>query len=250
MLEIDIFLQGHACGAGAVVSLQQFFAIVYFVHVFPAAAGIGFQERRPADVIQQPIPIDGIVQIPQRLRIDVDIRRIRLLRKQNRLGNIEAQFRGDRIVEKLVVRGPPERIVDHISSLQHRMLQVGAVIIHFVGDAVDDDAVLRELAHFRAAEFHEFGGNAVFLAQLVHLFNEGWRETVLPAAHQSNFHDQFPFFAGVLRYELCGIAADDACIDTPARVSATMWRTTSFRSPVCLYMFSWRSALVPSRKIW
>ena len=141
--------------------------------MFPAAAGIRFQERGAADVIEQAVPIDGIVQIAQRLGIDVDIRGIRFLREQHRLGNIQAQFGGDRIIEKFVVGGPPERIVDDVGSLQHGVLQVGPVVVHFVGNAVDDHAVLRELAHFGAGEFYEFGGDAVFFAQFVYFFNEG-----------------------------------------------------------------------------
>ena len=73
------------------------------------------------------------------------------------------------IVEIFVVRRPPERIVDDVGSLQHRVLQVAAVVLHFVRNAVDDHAVFGRLVHPRAAQLHKFRGDAVFRAQLFSL---------------------------------------------------------------------------------
>src|ERR1700722_1024232 len=58
-------------------------------------------------------------------------------------------------------------------------------------DAVDDHTVLGEFAHLGAAEFHEFGGDAVVLTEFVHFFDEGRREAVFATAHYSDFHVWF-----------------------------------------------------------
>jgi hypothetical protein len=44
-----------------------------------------------------------------------------------------------------------------VVPLQHGVLQIGAVVGHFVGDTVDDDRVLIRLVHLRAAELDELG---------------------------------------------------------------------------------------------
>src|SRR5262249_24897408 len=74
-----------------------------------------------------------------------------------------------------------------IGVLSHGVLQVAAVVFDFVGDAVDDDAVLRRLAHAGAAELDEFSGNAVFLAKLIDAREEGRRGTVFTFAKQFHF---------------------------------------------------------------
>ena len=86
---------------------------------------------------------------------------IALLREQDRLGNRDPEFCRDGIIEIFVVGRPPEGIVDDVAALQHGVLEVAAVIFHFVGNAVDDDAVFRGLVHSRAAQLHEFRGDAV-----------------------------------------------------------------------------------------
>src|SRR5262249_50484116 len=103
------------------------------------------------------------------------------------LWDSEAEFGHHGIVEILVVRRPPEGIVDDVSSLQRCVLQVAAVIFDFVGNAVDDDLVFRRLVHLRAAELHEVGGDAVFLSKLVNLVNKRRRKTEFTPAQQTDF---------------------------------------------------------------
>ena len=55
-VEVDEFLEGHAVGRGLVVRGEQFFFIVDFVDVLPAAAGKRLQDRGAADVIEQSRP--------------------------------------------------------------------------------------------------------------------------------------------------------------------------------------------------
>ena len=182
LVEIDEFLQRHAVGRSLVVGVEQFLLVMNFVDVFPAAARKRLQDRGAADIIEQPVPVHGIFQVVERLSSDVHVDGITLLRKEHGFGNRDAEFGGHRIVEILVVGGPPERIVDNVSPLKHRVLQVAAIIFDFMRDTVDDDAIARGLTHARAAQFHKFGGHAVLDAELLHAFDKRWRKTVFPSA--------------------------------------------------------------------
>ena len=55
----------------------------------------------------------------------------------------DAEFFGERVVEKLVVGRPPEGIVDDERAVEGGVFQEGAIERNVVGDAVDDDGVAR-----------------------------------------------------------------------------------------------------------
>src|SRR5260370_1511090 len=184
--EVDEFLQGHAVGRGFVVRGEEFFLGADLVDVFPTAAGERLEDGRAADVIEETVPIDGIGEVVQGFGSDVDVAGIALLREENGFGDSEAELRGDGIVEKFVVSGPPEGIVDDVGALQDGVLEVAAIIFDFVGNAVDDDGVFGGLVHARAAELDEFGGDAVGFAELVHPDDESRREAVFTAAENAN----------------------------------------------------------------
>ncbi len=118
---------------------------------------------------------------------DIDVAGIALLREEHGLGDGDAEFGGDGIVEKFVVGGPPEGIVDDVGALQDGVLEIAAVVCDFVGDAVDDDGVFGGLIHARAAELDEFRGHAVRFAELVHLDDKRRREAVFTAAEKAYF---------------------------------------------------------------
>ena len=161
--------------------------------MLPSSAGKRLENRRPPDIIEQPIPVDGVFQVVERLRSDVHVARIALLREQYRLGDGDSQLRRDRIVEILVVGRPPEGIVDDVGAFENGVLQKAAVILDFVRDAVDDHAVPRRLAHARAAQLHKFRGNAVFLAEFVHSHDKRRRKAVFPPAEKADlFHLRAP----------------------------------------------------------
>src|SRR6266849_4136549 len=184
--EVDEFLQGHAVWRGFVVGGEELFLVVDLVDVLPAAAGEGLENGGAADIIEEAVPIDGISEVVQGFGGDVDIAGIALLRKEHGFGDGEAELRGDGIVEKLVVGGPPEGIFDDVGALQYGVLEVAAIVIDFVGDAVDNDGVFGGLVHARAAELDEFGGDAVGFAELVHADDERRREAVFTAAEKAN----------------------------------------------------------------
>src|SRR5689334_16452588 len=150
--EIDELLQSHAIRRSLVVRGKQFLFVVHFVDVLPSAARKGLENRRQPDVIQQSVPIHRVFQVVQRLRSDVHAAWISLLREQNGFGNRNSQLRSYGIVKVLVVGRPPKRIIDDVGPLQDGVFQKAAVILHFVRDAVYDDAILRGLAHARTAQ--------------------------------------------------------------------------------------------------
>src|SRR6266851_1600669 len=106
LLELDATLQGHAQISGFVVTLEEFFRRVNLIHVLPAAAVIGLKERREADVLENLFPIQRIDQVSNGLLVRV--RRMLVVRQDYSWRNGDAQLGGERVVEKLVVGGPPE----------------------------------------------------------------------------------------------------------------------------------------------
>jgi hypothetical protein len=59
------------------------------------------------------------------------------LRQQDRFWHRHAQFHRQRIVEELVVRRPPERIVDDDAAFERHPLERRAIERNFVRDAID-----------------------------------------------------------------------------------------------------------------
>src|SRR5438270_1437950 len=250
--EINEFLQRHTIRRSLVVCGQQLLLVVYLVDVLPAASRERFENRRPPHVIQHPVPIQWIFQVVQRFRSDVHVAWITLLRQQHGFGNRDSQPRRDRIIEILVVGRPPKRIVDNVRALQNGVLQESTVILDFMRDAVDDHAVLRWLAHARAAQLREFRDHSVFLAEFVHPHDKRWRKAVLPPAEKAHlFHFAFSCqeaeeLPRVRSRQFTACAEEVRGSVAPPRVSATRWRTTAFKSPVSRYTRNCRSALVPS----
>jgi hypothetical protein len=58
--------------------------------------------------------------------------RIALLGQEDRLRDRQAETRRDRVVEELVVRRPPEGIVDDVRAVQDGVLQRAAVVLDLV----------------------------------------------------------------------------------------------------------------------
>src|SRR6185503_4224428 len=111
----------------------------------------------------------------------VDVRDVRLVRQYDRLRYRHADLARERALEELLIRLPPERVVDHDGPHERCALEVRAVVRHLVADAVDDDRVLRLLELLCAAEHGHRGVHAVRRALLVHRLDEGRRESVLSA---------------------------------------------------------------------
>ncbi|MNL27532.1 hypothetical protein D3C87_1491270 [compost metagenome] len=101
------------------------------------------------------------------------------------LGNRDAELLDERVVEELVVRDPPEGIVDDVRALDHRVLEVGLVDLDLVRDAIDEDVVAGLLTHLGGVDLGELGDDLA-LALLVDGLDEGVGEGVLPADQDTN----------------------------------------------------------------
>ena len=82
------------------------------------------------------------------------------MREEDGLGDGDAEFGGEGIVEELVVCGPPEGIVDDLRARKDSVLQKGAVEGHVVRDAIDDDGVAGRFGHADTADVDELGLNS------------------------------------------------------------------------------------------
>ena len=73
------------------------------------------------------------------------------------LGMATPSLVAEREVEELIVRAPPEGVVDDDRSGKRRVLQVAAIEGNVVGDAIDDDVVGRGLRHPNFADDGQLG---------------------------------------------------------------------------------------------
>ena len=136
------------------------------------------QKRRKLHIVENRVPIQRKLQVPERLRIGH--RRKVLVRQQHRPRHRHAQLLRQRVVEELVVRRPPERIVDHLRPRQHRILQIRPVERHVVRDPVHDHRIRARLRHLHAAHLHKLRRNPIHLHR-VDLLDQRTRKRVLHA---------------------------------------------------------------------
>src|SRR5579872_6977329 len=95
------------------------------VYVLPAAARIGFQESGETHIFKNLVPIQRIHQVPHRL-----VRRsfgMRMMGEDHCRGYCNPQLRSQRIVEKLIIRRPPERVIDNDRPAKSSILEYGAI---------------------------------------------------------------------------------------------------------------------------
>src|SRR5215470_15470269 len=111
-----------------------------FVDVLPAAPIKRLQERGPTYVGEDLIPVQREDEVPHGL-VGCSGRML-VVGQQNGRWNGYAQLAGERVIEKLVIRGPPKRIVDDDGALQRGVLQVGTIKRNILRDAVDDHVIL------------------------------------------------------------------------------------------------------------
>ena len=156
------------------------------INVPPTTAVYRLQERRKPNVRKHRVPIQRELQIPHR-----PLRRPRgivLVRQNHRWRRGHAQLRGQRIIEKLIVRRPPERIVDHRRPVQHRMLQKRAVKRDVMRDAVHNHRPRRRPIQPDRPNLHKLRRNAVEIFP-VDLFHQRARKSILHAEqHADLFH--------------------------------------------------------------
>src|ERR1700758_235058 len=100
--------------------------------------------------------------------------------------NCHPQLRRQRVVEELVIRRPPERIVDDHGPMQHGILQISPIERDILRDAIDDHVVLLGLIHAHAANLHKLRRN-IAPAHRIDLLDQRGRKRVLHPKHDPNF---------------------------------------------------------------
>src|SRR6185436_10608640 len=156
----------------------------------PPAPIIGLDKRGQTHVIDDSLPVERIFEVPKRLSHNSFL--VVLLRKKNCLWNRDSHVSRQRIVEEFVVRGPPEWIVKHLHTRQHRALQICSIERDFVRDSVHNNVVLALLSHGNPAQRYILGGHTRISA--VDLIQQRLRKGSFPADQQPYFHVLLPDF--------------------------------------------------------
>ena len=121
LVEVDEFLQDHGQRVRLVVGADQLVDRVDLVHVLPAAAPGVLEDSGQPDIGDDGVPVQRIVQVAQTLADDaLDIR---LVGQDQRSGRRDSQAGNQAGAEELVVRAPPERVVDGVRALEQRVLR-------------------------------------------------------------------------------------------------------------------------------
>src|ERR1700722_5870106 len=109
-----------------------------------------------------------------------------VVRQEDSRRNRHAQFASQRVVKKLVVGRPPERIVDHDRLVQHGVLQVRAVKRNILRNPVNDDPIAAGIGHLYAVQLHELGSYTVNLHAVDLLYHRRWK-SIFHAEQNANF---------------------------------------------------------------
>src|SRR6516225_5485074 len=108
---------------------------MYFVDVLPSPAAEGFEEGWKADVAENSVPVQGVNQVAHGLLVGVGGKL--LVGQDDGARHRDADPGGQGVVEKLVVRTPPEGVIDDDGAAQDRVLEVGAIEGDILRDAVN-----------------------------------------------------------------------------------------------------------------
>ena len=183
-------LQRHAQIARLVIGVEKLFWSVDLVDVLPPATRVRLQESREPDILKHFFPIQRIDQVPHR-QIG-RIRRMFVMRQDHRRRNRHAHLVRHRVVEKLVVSRPPERIVHDNRSLQHRVLQIRAIERNVLRDAIQDHRIFLRLIHPDPANLDELRLHSRHLHR-VNLFHQRRRKGIFHPKKDSDFlHSTLP----------------------------------------------------------
>ena len=189
--ELDRLLKDHAQVAGLVEGAEELVAAAHLVHVAPASAIDGLEETVLADGGKHAIPVEGKLEVAHRL-VGCSVGKL-LMREKHGGRHGHAEIAGQRIVEKLVVGRSPEGIVDDRRAVKRRVLEIRAIKRDIVGDAIEDDRVVRRLIERDSAGEDELGLDAGGIAS-VNSLDQRARKTVLHAEQDADL-----FHAPVLR---------------------------------------------------
>ena len=195
VVPVDELLQDHRLEPGLVVGRDELLDRVDDEHVLPAAARVGLQHRRQARVADQRLPVQRELEVAERPLL-VDVGDVLLVGQHDRLRHRDPELARERALEELLVRLPPEGVVDDHGAHEHRALQVGAVVGHLMGDPVHEHGVVL-LGQLRgAAENRQLGADPLGRTAVVDEVEKRHRESVLASDQQADDllfrHSPFP----------------------------------------------------------
>ena len=156
---------------------------MHVVHVAPSATIHGLQKSMLSHIGEDAVPIQGIFQVAHGAAGGAF--RMLLVRQDDGGRHGYAQLGGQRVVEKLVVCRPPERIVDNERAVESGMLEKGTIEGDVVGDAVHNHRVARELVKMHGAGFDKLGGHVRDVAS-IDVLHQGTGKAVLHAEQNAD----------------------------------------------------------------
>ena len=124
-LKLNRALECHAKIARLIVRAEEILGRVDVIHVAPTATIKRFEKSRKLDVLKNLIPIHGIDQVAHRLIGRP--RRMLLVRKDHGRRNSDPKLFSQRVVKELVVRAPPEGVIDDDGAVECGILQVRTI---------------------------------------------------------------------------------------------------------------------------
>ncbi len=184
--EFDRLLVRHAQVARLVVRPEELLAIVNVIHIAPAAAIHRLQESVLAHVGKHTVPIQRILQVAHR-PVRGSFGKL-LVGQDHGGGHGHAQLGGQRVVEKLVVGRPPERIVDDHRSVDRGVLQIGAIEGNVVRNAIHDHRVAGRLVQSHRADLDKLRLNPVDVPRIDVLNQCAWKAVLHAEEDADLFH--------------------------------------------------------------
>jgi hypothetical protein len=151
------------------------------VHVTEAAPPVRLQEDRQAERAHHRLPAEREHEV--REAAGGDVLAVRLRRQHVRLRHGDAEARGERGAEGLVVGDAPEGVVDDARAGERARLEHRLIAGDLVADAVDDHVVRRRVVDGRQIELAVLGDDARVATR--HLGDEPVREAPL-ASHEDS----------------------------------------------------------------
>ncbi len=159
VLEVDELLERHHQRAALVVGAEQLAHVVHPADVLPPSPVRGLEDGGEADVAGDGLPVERVLEVPE-AALRVDGRDVRLRGEQHRPRHRHPDARGERVAKELLVRAPPERVVDDVRARERGRLEVEPVERDLVADPVDEDPVAGLERLRRAADAGQLGLDA------------------------------------------------------------------------------------------
>src|SRR5437588_2343884 len=94
-------------------------------------------------------------------------------RQEHGARNGDSDFCSQRVIEKLLVRAPPKRVIDHRSSGEGGILQKRAIERYVLRNAIDDHVVPARLSLNHFVDFDRFSDDPLPPGLIIDTIDEG-----------------------------------------------------------------------------